>query len=117
MKEFVEKLIERLEKYKYSHLIERDSEMLEHCKEKEMDCEGSDCFLCVWDKATEIVNQLAEEYNNDFCQWKYNGIMYDICPHTETRFARIHNCDENIFKFCPYCGKKIKIAPYQPKGE
>ena len=65
MKEFIEKLIERLEEYKYSHLIERDSEMLEHCKEKEMDCEGSDCFLCVWDKATEIVNQLAEEYNNE----------------------------------------------------
>ena len=21
------------------------------------------------------------------------------------------------FEFCPYCGKKIKVAPYQPKGE
>lgn len=66
MKEFIEKLIERLEEYKYSHLVEHDKERLEHCTENERaeHCEGIDCFWCVWDKSIEIVNQLAEEYNN-----------------------------------------------------
>ena len=63
MKEFIDKLIERLEEYKYTHLIEHDSERLKHCKEVgHKACDGVDCFLCVWYKATEIVNQLAEEY-------------------------------------------------------
>ena len=44
-----------LEEYKYSHLVERDSERCEHCKEEEKNCDGNDCFLCVWDKAIEIV--------------------------------------------------------------
>ena len=61
MKEFVEKLIGRLEEYKYSHLIERNSEQCEHCKYIE-DCENRDCSLCIWDKSIEIVNKLAEEY-------------------------------------------------------
>lgn len=61
MKEFVEKLIERLEEYKYTHLTERDSEQCQHCIE--IDCEvGMDCTFCVIDKAIEIIKQLAEEY-------------------------------------------------------
>lgn len=64
MKEFVEKLIGRLEEYKYSHLVECDSESVKHCVENEKHCEGNDCILCVWDKSKEIVNQLAEEYIN-----------------------------------------------------
>lgn len=28
------------------------------------------------------------------------------------------NCDlSSLAEWCPYCGKKIKVAPYQPKGE
>ena len=59
-------LIERLEEYKYSHLVEHDKERLEHCTENENTehCEGIDCFWCVWDKSISIVNQLAEEHNN-----------------------------------------------------
>ena len=64
MKEFVEKLIERLEEYKYTHLMERDSEQCLHCTE--INCEsGTDCTFCVIDKAKEIVNELAEEYNQE----------------------------------------------------
>ena len=61
--EFAEKLIERLEEYKYTHLIERDSEQCLHCTE--IDCEnGTDCTFCILDKAKEIVNKLAEEYKD-----------------------------------------------------
>lgn len=68
MKEFIEKLIGRLEEYKYSHLIERDSGQTEHCLGQE-DCEMMDCTLCVWDKAIEIVNQLAEEHYKSIADW------------------------------------------------
>ena len=50
-----EAVVAELEEYKYSHLVEHDSERYEHCKEEEINCDGRDCFLCVWDKAIEIV--------------------------------------------------------------
>ena len=63
MKEFIEKLIERLEGYKDSHLIKHDSEECLHCKENEDDwCDCRNCNICVWDKARAIVKELAEEY-------------------------------------------------------
>lgn len=70
-----------------------------------------DCF--------EIVNQLAEEYDNDVCEWKQHEREIDVY-FTECGQAHIFvdgNPEENNHVFCPYCGKKIKIAPYQPKGE
>lgn len=59
--------------------------------------------------------ELQEEYNNDFCEWKISEYGDYWKP----------NCCDDVyyllgvrkFEFCPYCGKKIKIAPYQPKGE
>lgn len=63
MKEFIDKLIERLEEYKDSHLIEHDSEECLHCKENEDDwCVCRNCNICVWDKTRAIVKELAEEY-------------------------------------------------------
>ena len=59
----IEKILEKLEDYKYSHLVEHDSERIEHCKEHEGHCEGSDCFLCIWDRAIEIVQKVAKEYD------------------------------------------------------
>ena len=82
MKEFIEKLISRLEEYKYSHLAEHDSESLEHCKEKERDCEGNDCFLCVWDKTIEIVTQLAKEHKE----------CYKPCHECEAYNKEKHYC-------------------------
>lgn len=60
----IDKILEKLEDYKYSHLVEHDSESIEHCKEQEGHCEGSDCFLCIWDRAIEIVKEIAKEYGN-----------------------------------------------------
>ena len=52
----IDRIVEQLEEYEDSHLIERDSEQCEHCAEKSYnDCEGMDCSLCVWNKAIEIV--------------------------------------------------------------
>lgn len=60
----ISRILERLEEYKYSHFVEHDSEMIEHCKEQEKYCEGSDCFLCLWDRAISIVQEVAKEYGN-----------------------------------------------------
>ena len=66
------------------------------------------------DDAIKIVNQLAGEYNNDFCEWK-KGTGYVFYLHKTS--CGIEDTFDDSYKFCPYCGKKIKIAPYQPKGE
>lgn len=69
--------------------------------------------------STEIVNQLAQEYNNDFCEWKQHEREIYVY-FTQCGQAHIFvdgNPEENNHVFCPYCGKKIKVAHYQSKGE
>lgn len=64
MKEFIEKLIERLEEYKYTHLTEHDSEECLHCKVIGNDwCEYRNCPICAFEKSEKIVKELAEEYS------------------------------------------------------
>lgn len=126
MKQFIDKLIGRLEE-------ESDYEPIDYdcC---DISCTDEQHFIAT-DKAIEIVNQLAEEHKddiqtidvsellgeqeqvNDFCEWKFTksvadgGYFYSSgCNHK--RFSDLHS-----FEFCPYCGKKIKVAPYQTKGE
>ena len=104
MKEFIEKLNERLE-----HLLNNFGE---HCEEwgsdKEGNCHRNSCSDCVLTHAIEIVNQLAEEYNNDFCEWQEKtagGIKLVKEPHRQ----RLFHIEEER-QFCPYCGKKIKVV-------
>jgi len=85
MKEFIEKLIGRLEKEKSDWNYDYNVPII---------------------KAIEIVNEVAEEHNNDFCEWK-NG--------TSSVFPIKTNCGNSIdvnygYEFCPYCGKKIKAV-------
>ena len=157
MKEFIEKLIGRLEEYKYTHLTEHDSEECLHCKENEDDwCQCRNCLICAFEKSEKIVNQLAEEYkhciksscsncevydkekhycpkwcdvikgtmeeieeshDNDFCEWKKTDKSKYSPYYHALKHGNITLEFHDDFKFCPYCGKKIKIAPYQPKGE
>ena len=60
------------------------------------------------DKAIENVNQLAEEYNNDFCEWKQE----DEEGFSNCRFdyQEIISDEVSGFVYCPYCGKKIKVV-------
>ena len=63
MQEVFKRIIEKLEEYRDENLVEHDSEMANHCKQ---DCNDvSDCTLCVWDKAIEIVKQEAEKFVPD----------------------------------------------------
>lgn len=114
MKEFIEKLIGRLEERKAEHL--HDEKVMQELEKNNLAtfCSAKARAL---DGAIEIVNQLAEEYNNDVCEWKKTDKRKSSPYHHALKHGNITLEFHDDFKFCPYCGKKIKIAPYQPKGE
>ena len=95
MNEFIEKLIGRLEEWdKYSQ----------------------DGLISVMGVVT-IVNQLAEEYNNDVCEWEkgssgYVGYpaYYSRCCTTNSKGLEMQTHIISDWKYCPYCGKKIKVV-------
>lgn len=101
MKKFVEKLIERLE--------EQKSELTTWAEDK--------AFEIGIETAISIVNQLAEEYNNDVCEWEkgssgYVGYpaYYSKCCTTNSNGLEMQTHIISDWKFCPYCGKKIKVV-------
>ena len=75
----------------------------EKCDEKEL------CRICVVDDAIEIVKQVG--VSDDVCEW----IKYDyrtICPKNHDAnnpYWRIPDNTDKL-KYCPYCGKKIKVV-------
>jgi len=95
MKEFIEKLIGRLEE-EHERCINRYGVV------------GGNAPALEVKQCMEIVNQLAEEHNNDFCEWKIGEYGDSWKPNC---------CDDAYyllgvrkFEFCPYCGKKIKVV-------
>lgn len=105
MKEFVNKLIGRLDE-----IYNRNNKQKKEAYE-EQEWERFDFFTHRNEGiyiAMAIVNKLAEEYNNDFCEWKFMKTVVAYfyssgCNHK--RFSDLHG-----FEFCPYCGKKIKVV-------
>ena len=137
MQEVFEKIIEKLEEYEYENLVEHDSEMANHCKQ---DCNDvSDCTLCVWDKAIEIVKQEAEKFvpdtnvgNNGWipCSEKLPDLRQDVLVTVKyTGFMGMHGYwiqtghMEAENDWWGNCAGGEVIAwqpipePYQPKGE
>ena len=58
-------------------------------------------------KAIEIVKQGG--VSDDVCKWKYNDSEYyfeSSCKHLHIFMS--DGPKENEYRFCPYCGKKIK---------
>lgn len=100
MKEFTEKLIGRLEELRELHkeLIKDGLSVDYH----------SGCKALSED-AIEIVNQLAEEYNNDFCEWEYDDYEDSWQTSCGTSFS-LCDSDKEVTHYCPYCGKKIKVV-------
>lgn len=109
MKEFIDKLIERLEEEPVPSIsMGKDYLISGNAIPKE--------------RVVEIVNELAEEYkvsemptgSEDCCEWvliDYEANVYDTTcrnPHILLEGSPI----DNNYEFCPYCGKKIKVAPY-----
>lgn len=99
MQEFVKKLIERLEEWSFeAEIVIPGSDGYDDTANREIICTKN---------AIEIVNQLAKEYNNDFCEWHKvkNGNAYKCNTHAEIHDSRVLD-----WCICPYCGKKIKVV-------
>ena len=69
------------------------------------------------DEAVKIVNQVAEEYNStsknssnsndEVCEWKLDT-TYEHMATAHEEYESV--VDINSWKYCPYCGKKIKVV-------
>ena len=101
MKEFVEKLIEKFEKEAFAIQLNQG---IKHPSTHDM-------FLETFTvrQIEEIINQLAEEYNNGFCEWKLDGV-YLMCQHKTELFVSCLEDEKHRYKYCPICGKKIKVV-------
>lgn len=108
MKEFVGKLIERLEK-----LSGEAEQNMNYCEELSLEDESYNVPASVsrkkYEAYQEVLNiaiQLAEEYDNAFCEWKW-GIDF---AQVQCQGDRILFGSRRLFSYCPYCGKKIKVV-------
>ena len=89
MKNFIEKLIEKLEEVRKNTLTAS--------------------VRWAYDKAIKIVNQLAEEYNNDFCEWEKVNVQVGLPFYKSCKRAMPYNMNDDK-QYCPFCGKKIKVV-------
>ena len=66
----------------------------------------------VGNTVTKIVNQVAEEYKQEVCEWRLcdeEANVYDTtCRNTHILLEG--SPMDNNYEFCPYCGKKIKVV-------
>ena len=107
MKEFIEKLIGRLEE-----IYDRNDKAKKEAY-KEQEWERFDFFTHRNEGiyiAMAIINKLAEEYNNDVCEWERYEEKRIFFKHCTYRNEDIDEFSISKFKFCPYCGKKIKVV-------
>ena len=125
MQELIEKIVERLEERteflkdctKYGN---KDAKQQEKSYSTMMLYEVADLV----DDLIEIVNQVSEQYLlknseesrdsqeiEEVCEWEYNRFEdgwqtdCDVIFHLD-----VSESDLEIVKFCPYCGKKIKVV-------
>ena len=81
----------------------------EKCDTKEI------CRICVVDDAIEIVKRGG--VFDGVCEWKYTKEIMDNAefkvgcnPNALKRGVVPNNFSYHDFKYCPYCGKKIKVV-------
>lgn len=63
------------------------------------------------DKDEIIIRKYIEHISDDVCEWKYNDTEYyweSSCEHLHIFMS--DGPKENEYRFCPYCGKKIKAV-------
>ena len=58
-----------------------------------------------------VEGKLETDVSDDVCEWEYNDSEYyfeSSCEHLHIFMS--DGPKENEYRFCPYCGKKIKIV-------
>lgn len=102
MNEFIEKLIKEISNKKdyFQRLYE--------CEGKtEHDADLNKATQLAFDDCLSVIEQLAEEYNNDFCEWKiYGNGKHAVTSHGQVKYKY----EVEDWCICPYCGKKIKVV-------
>ena len=88
----VDKVVEELEKIRAKETCNK-----EKCDTKEI------CRICVVDDAIEIVKQGG--VSDDVCEWRC-----DVYGRWHTKCHTLADNDPLEYKYCPYCGKKIKVV-------
>ena len=60
------------------------------------------------DKDEIIIRKYIEHISDDVCEWKDKELYgyYTSCTEFRSRIA----CKDTYWKYCPYCGKKIKVV-------
>lgn len=97
----VEKVVEQLKELKID--IERGCVAVSNKK-----CSKYfDCGVCMMDRVSEIVKQGCVG-TDDVCEWKYND-EFEFAK-SECGAIDTHRIAFRKLKFCPYCGKKIKVV-------
>ena len=78
-------------------------------------CEGSKCCGKCHEKAIEIVKHGG--LSDDVCEWEkgFSGYVgypayYSKCCSTKSKGLEMQTHIIADWKYCPYCGKKIKIV-------
>ena len=86
--------------------IDKVVEELETNKQNALEVEESIKEYNVWNDAIEIVKQGC--VSDDVCEWKDKELYgyYTSCTEFRSRIA----CKDTYWKYCPYCGKKIKAV-------
>ena len=94
----IDKIVEKLEKIRVKETCNK-----EKCDTKEI------CRICVVDDAIEIVKQGG--VSDDVCEYKIKDkVIYADCNNKQiaSAFCWFNECGD--YKYCPYCGKKIKVV-------
>ena len=107
----IDKVVEELERAKHEIASE------DYCRsinDKEK-CDDRNCFECCAEYLIEIVKHGC--VSDDVCEWKYTKEIMDNaefkvgCNQNALKRGIVpNNFSYHDFKYCPYCGKKIKVV-------
>ena len=103
----LQRLINKLKNIPTAYDIDKVVEELEtDSSVKLYGSQNSDNYMIQVKRAIEIVKQ--GDVSDDVCKWKDKELYgyYTSC----TEFRSCIACKDTYWKYCPYCGKKIKIV-------
>lgn len=82
------------------------------------ECKASDCMVCLISKAIEIVKSSEQEQKSE-CEWKLedseSNLYVTECENRRLIFEGTPK--ENGYRYCPYCGRKIKEGGVDAKTD
>lgn len=101
----LQRFINKLKNIPTAYSVDKVVEELEELRDMYDDCIKNFAIRRIIDKAIEIVKQGG--VSDDVCEWKRDDMLYTVYKICGGCFTSIYQKD---FKYCPYCGKKIKVV-------